>query len=104
MIIHTGPVKESDATPYKLWTVDWTVTYISHLKIFGIVSYVHMPKPKRQKLNSKSEKKYLVGSCDKRDGFRVYFHTTDIVVLSRDVVIKEEEILSSNEAVKQRDH
>ena len=66
MINRTGPVKDNNKTPCKLWI--GKTTDVSHLKNFGTVCYVHIPKPNRQKLASRAMKGYMVGYCDEKEG------------------------------------
>jgi hypothetical protein len=63
---------------------------MDHLKIFGTECFVHVPKQRRQKLDAKSIKGYLVGYCDNKDGYQVYVPEQDTVILSRDVIFKDE--------------
>ena len=92
VINRSGPTKVKDKTPYELWTRK--STDVSHLKIFGTVCYVHVPKQKRQKLDSKALKGYLVGYCGEKEGYRVYVPDKDDVIVSRDVLFKDEETSS----------
>lgn len=89
----TGPTKVEDKTPYELWTGKEVTT--NHFKVFGTECYVHVPKQNRQKLDAKAIKGYLVGYCDNKDGYRVYVPEKGTVVLSRDVIFKDEEITAS---------
>ena len=84
----TGPTKVPDKTPYELWMGKQVP--IDHVKIFGTECFVHVPKQKRQKLDAKSVKGYLVGYCGDKDGYRVYVPERDDVILSRDVVFLDE--------------
>ena len=43
-----------DKTPQEVWTSK--KPSLSHLRVFGCDAYVHIPKEKRTKLDSKSEK------------------------------------------------
>eukprot|EP00253_Pinus_taeda_P009658 PITA_09658 len=48
-----------DKTPQELWTSKKPSH--SHLRVFGCDAYVHVPKEKRTKLDSKSEKCIFIG-------------------------------------------
>ena len=66
---------------------------VSHLKIFGSLVYVHIPKEKRTKLDPSRKKGMFVGYCEVSKAFRIYiarFHHIDI---SRDVTFDEETII-----------
>ena len=39
---------------------------LRHLRVFGSIAYVHVPKEKRRKLDAKSEKCILVGYSDEQ--------------------------------------
>ena len=38
---------------------------LAHLRVFGSIAYVHVPKEKRRKLHPNAEKCVLVGYSDK---------------------------------------
>jgi transposase InsO family protein len=46
-------------TPDEMWTCE--KTYVAHLKVFGCQAYAHVPKQKRQKLDSKSKECIFMG-------------------------------------------
>ena len=48
-----------DKTPHKVWI--GKKLSLSHLRVFGCDVYVHVPKEKRTKLDSKSKGAYLLG-------------------------------------------
>eukprot|EP00253_Pinus_taeda_P010377 PITA_10377 len=48
-----------DKTPQEVWT--GKKPSLSHLRVFGCDAYVHVPKEKRTKLDSKSEKCNFIG-------------------------------------------
>ena len=43
---------------------------LQHLRVFGSIAYVHVPKEKRRKLDAKSEKCILVYYWDKQNGYK----------------------------------
>ena len=45
---------------------------LRHLRVFGSIAYVHVPKEKRRKLDTKAEKCILVGYSDKQKGYKCY--------------------------------
>eukprot|EP00253_Pinus_taeda_P016201 PITA_16201 len=59
-----------DKTPQAVWT--GKKPSLSHLRVFGCDAYVHVPKEKRTKLDSKSEKCIFIGTVkeavDSEDG------------------------------------
>ena len=56
-----------DKTPQEVWT--GKKPSLSHLRVFGCDAYVHVPKEKRTKLDSKSEKCIFI---EYKDGLRGY--------------------------------
>lgn len=76
-------------TPYEMWT--GKKPDISHLRIFGSNVMMHIPKEKRQKWDKKSKKTILVGYSDTVKGYRLYSPDENEVIVSRDIVIMENE-------------
>jgi len=44
----------------------------SHLKIFGYLVYIHVPKEKRSKLDPSGKKGIFVGYSETSKGFKIY--------------------------------
>ena len=76
-----------DKTPQEVWT--GKKPSLSHLRVFGCDAYVHVPKEKRTKLDSKSEKCAFIGYKDGLKGYKTWNPVTRKVVYSRDVVFRE---------------
>ena len=51
-----------DKNPYEAWV--GKRPSLTHLRVFGCDSFVHIPKERRQKLDSKSEKCIFIGYKD----------------------------------------
>ena len=62
---------------------------LRHLRVFGSIAYVHVPKEKRTKLDAKAEKCILVGYSDEQKGYKCYNPRTKQARVSRDVVFDE---------------
>jgi hypothetical protein len=62
---------------------------LRHLRVFGSIVYVHIPKEKRKKLDAKAEKCILVGYSDEQKGYKCYNPQTKQACVSRDVVFDE---------------
>jgi hypothetical protein len=62
---------------------------LRHLRVFGSIAYVHIPKEKRKKLDAKAEKCILVGYSDEQKGYKCYNPQTKQACVSRDVVVDE---------------
>eukprot|EP00253_Pinus_taeda_P018497 PITA_18497 len=78
-----------DKTPQEVWT--GKKPSFSHLRVFGCDAYVHVPKEKRTKLDSKSKKCIFIGivkeTVDSEDGN-----------LWKEAMVDEMESLHKNEA------
>ncbi|GKD84395.1 retrovirus-related pol polyprotein from transposon TNT 1-94 [Tanacetum coccineum] len=62
---------------------------IQHLKVFGSISYYHIPDIKRSKLDAKARKGIFVGYATESKGYRIYDLTDSKIVISRDVTFDE---------------
>ncbi|CAA0841273.1 cysteine-rich RLK (RECEPTOR-like protein kinase) 8 [Striga hermonthica] len=60
-----------------------------HLRVFGSICYVHIPKEKRHKLEEKSEKGIFLGYASQSKGYRIYSLKTGKLIISRDVEFEE---------------
>ena len=90
VINRTGPTKQAGKTPYELWY--GKSTSIENFKVFGTECFVHIPKEKRKKLDKKALKGLLVGYIENCKGYRVYVPGLRDVILSRDVLFKQEKL------------
>ena len=63
----------------------------SHFKGFGCVSYAHVPKKIRGKLDDKSEKCVFISYSEQSKAYKLYNPVTKKTIISRDVVFKEQE-------------
>lgn len=90
VINRTGPTKHGGKTPYELW--HGKAPDISNLKVFGTECFVHVPKEKRRKLDSKALKGFVVGYHGNHMGYRVYVPEKKDVIVSRDVLFKPEQV------------
>lgn len=87
-------MKQSETTPYNLWF--GKTANISNLKVFGTECFVHISNEKRRKLDKKAEKGFVVEYVENCKSCRVYIPRLRDVVLSRDVLFKDEKIILSN--------
>ena len=62
---------------------------LRHLRVFGSITYVHVPKEKRRKLDAKAEKCNLVGYSDEQKGHKCYNPRTKQARVSCDIVFDE---------------
>ncbi|GBE82734.1 hypothetical protein SCP_0411190 [Sparassis crispa] len=62
---------------------------MAHLRVFGCKAYVHVPKEKRQKLDSKMFECTHLGFAANRKAYRLVHRATGCIVKSRDVYFDE---------------
>ena len=67
-----------DKTPQEVWT--GKKPSLSHLRVFGCYAYVHVPKEKQTKLDSKSEKCIFIGHKDGLKSYKLWNPITRKVV------------------------
>ena len=87
LVIRSPSSTSEDKTPQEVWT--GKKSSLSHLRVFGCDAYVHVPKEKRTKLDSKSEKCIFIGYKDGLKGYKLWNPVTRKVVYSRDAVFGE---------------
>lgn len=67
----------------------------NHLRVFGCVAYVHIPKDERQKLDDKTRKCIFIDYGEDQFGYK--FYSTDLKkpIRSRDAIFQENEFLET---------
>lgn len=93
----TGTSTVVGKTPYELW--HGKKARFDHLKPFGTKVYVHIPKERRQKLDTKATKCIFVGYDEGVKGYRVWNPTTGRVELTRDVRFVYEDTVNLGEII-----
>lgn len=96
----TGPSKVENKTPYELWF--GKKANVDYLKIFGTDCFVHIPKEKRQKLDRKAYKGHFVGYTENVLGYRVWIPELRDIVVSRDVLFKDEKMSKTSVEIENR--
>jgi len=76
-----------DKTPQEVWTDK--KPSLSYMRVFGCDAYVHVPKEKRTKLDSKSEKCIFIWYKDGLKCYKIWNPVTRKVVYNQDVVFRE---------------
>ena len=66
------------------------VPKIGHFRIFGCLTYSHVPSKKRTKLEAIGERGIFVGYDETSKAFRIYLPTQRKVVVRREVKLEEE--------------
>lgn len=78
---------DRQCTPYQKWF--GKKPNVKHMRIFGCISYAHVPDCDRRKLDSKAELYRFVGYADTQKGYRLYSNLRRKTVVRRDVVFNE---------------
>jgi hypothetical protein len=69
---------------------------VSHLKIFGCLVFIHIPKEKRKKLDPSGKKGVFVGYCKVSKAFRIYIPGQHHIDIRRDVTFDEDTTLKKS--------
>ncbi len=77
-----------ESTPFEKWSGE--KPDVSHLRVFGCNAYSHVPRDERGKLDSKTNKCWMLGYGSTTKGYRLYNRNKKKVFFSRDVVFDEE--------------
>ena len=67
---------------------------VSHLRIFGCLVYLHVPKDKRMKLDHSGKNGIFVGYSDSSKAYRVYIPGYKMIEISRDVTFDKDTTFS----------
>ncbi|GAU44848.1 hypothetical protein TSUD_112220 [Trifolium subterraneum] len=76
-----------DMTPEEAWS--GSKPTVQHFRVFGCLSFVHIPDNHRKKLDSKSIKCILLGLSEESKGYKLYDPVSQRVIVSRDVIFDE---------------
>ena len=82
-----SPTKAVEMTPFEAWTGE--KPNVAHLRAFGCLTYAHIAKDERQKLNPKAKRCILLGYGTETKGYRLYDLNRGKVFYSRDVLVNE---------------
>jgi hypothetical protein len=69
-----------------------TKSKVNHLRIFGSLAYLHVPRENRKKLDSKTQPCLFVGYDEQSKVYRLFDPLRRKIVLSRDVVVDENRV------------
>jgi len=75
-------------TPKKAW--NGHKPNVTHLRVFGSVTYAKISDARRTKLDDKNEKCIFFGYSDRRMGYILYNLITKKVIISKDVIFEED--------------
>ncbi|GAA0173654.1 hypothetical protein LIER_41565 [Lithospermum erythrorhizon] len=77
-----------DMTPYEAWS--GMKPSVDHFRVWGCLAHVHMPKIGRSKLDDRSSTCIFLGVSEGTKGYRLMDTNAKRIVISRDVVFKED--------------
>ena len=63
--------------------------YVGHFRMFGCLTFCHVPSKKRTKLEPTAEKGIFVGYNETSKAFRIYITTQRTIIVRRDVRFEE---------------
>ena len=66
---------------------------VGHLRIFGCLVYIHVPKEKRMKLEPSGKKGTFVGYNESSKTYKIYIPGSRQIEVSRDVTFEEEMVV-----------
>ena len=90
-LVNRSPTRANSGIPPES-KYSGTKSDLHHLKIFGCIAHVHVPKEDRNKLDSKTQRCLFVGYDSETKAYRLYDPRRRRVILSRDVVFDEEKV------------
>ena len=85
-----------DKTPYEAWDGR------RNIRVFGCDAFEHIPKERRQNLDTKLEKCIFVGYKYGVKGYKIWHLATKTIVYSRDVIFKEYGRTSETKEVREK--
>ena len=98
-LINRGPsVPLEHRIPEEVWSEK--EVKLSHLKVFGCVSYVHISDQARGKLDPKSLKCTFIGYGGDEFGYKFWNDQTKKVIRSRDVIFNERVMYKDKDALQ----
>uniref|UniRef100_A0A251TCA0 Putative copia protein n=1 Tax=Helianthus annuus TaxID=4232 RepID=A0A251TCA0_HELAN len=81
-------------TPQEAWS--GKKPNVDHLRVFGCIAYVHIPKQNRSKLDDKTERAIFVGYSEHSKGYKLFNPITHKMIISRDVIFSENQHWATN--------
>lgn len=89
-LINRIPTKVlDDLSPFEV--LNKTKPNINHLRVFGSVCFVLVPRDQRNKLDAKSTRSVFIGYSTTQKGYRCYDPSTKRIMTSRDVKFLEDQ-------------
>jgi hypothetical protein len=92
-LINVSPAtKLGDQTPREAFTSE--KPWIAALRPFGCPAYAHIPKEKRKKLDTKTQKCVMIGYEPGSKAYRLWNPSTRTIIKARDVIFDEHDLKS----------
>jgi hypothetical protein len=85
-------------TTYEAWHRSGKNPSLKHLRVFGSLAFVHVPKEKRKELHYRATPSIFVGYSISTKQYFVYDPLASMLLSSRDVVIREGKLYTSPNA------
>jgi hypothetical protein len=76
---------------------------VGHFRMFGCLTFSHVPSEKRTKLEPTSKKGIFVGYNETSKAYRIYIPTQQKLVVRRDVKFKEDRAFRKSMELRDRD-
>jgi hypothetical protein len=73
---------------------------VGHFRIFGCITYSHVPFEKRTKLEPTTKRGIFVGYSETSKAFRIYFPSLRKIVLRRDVRFEEDRAFRNSRGIE----
>ena len=89
-VLNRTITSNKDVTPFELWR--GCKPDVSYFRIFGSPAFTHVPDELRRKLDPKAVECIFVGYCENSKSFRMWNPATRRIIISRDVIFKEETV------------
>ena len=72
----------------------WIGKFVSfeHLRVFGCMAFVHVPRDKRSKHDNKTKQCIFLGYSNEKFGYMLWDPTTKKIIRSRDVLFEDQTI------------
>ena len=73
---------------------------VGHLRIFGCLVYIHVPKEKRTKMEPSRKNRIFVGYNETSKAYRIYIPHTRLIEVKKYVTFHEEEAFRRSQEIK----
>ena len=87
-----------DDIPKRIWTGKFVS--FEHLRVFGYRTFVHVPRDKQSKLDSKTKYYIFLGYSNEEFGYKLWDPATKKIIRSRDVVFFANQTIEDLDRVK----